>query len=249
MSERSLRNWFKAYTGLSVSKYANARRMEYAARIFRLFPASSKAEVARIIGLNASTAIYSFMRKNGVVDIDTLRRPNDGQDAADIPFRLERLPDSILFYMQDEILYDESSTIDFEKSHWDITARYVKERFPQAEIIGDMGFAVDKFVENNANTGVFISGILCRNLSARQLRRDMFGDIGWRVVPARKYAVFSYKGAYDGLDAFYRQALHTLLQNEMQIEKSALIMEKYINSPVDTPTEELMTEIWVAISA
>ena len=43
LSARSLRDYFKAYTGQSLVNYVSQRRAEYAARILRLYPAVSKS--------------------------------------------------------------------------------------------------------------------------------------------------------------------------------------------------------------
>lgn len=247
MSERSLRKWFKLYTGQNVSKYANSRRAEYAARIFRLFPTTSKSEVAQIIGLNSSTAIYPFMRKHGVNDIDHLKN-TDRRDNYSIPFRFEQLPNCIMFYMQDECHYNECSNIDFELSHWEIIEKYVINKYPQAEIIGYIGFAIDKYLENDIESGIFISGILYKNTISVHVSKNVFGEIGSLLIPSNKYAVFSHRGTYEELSVFYQLVLDTLhTNNNLHIKKSSLIMEKYINSPTDTPAEELSTEIWIPL--
>ncbi|MDE7386690.1 MAG: AraC family transcriptional regulator [Muribaculaceae bacterium] len=248
MSERSLREWFKIYTGLSISRYANKRRIEYAARIFRLFPETSKSEVSEFIGLNSSHALYPFMKRNGVVDIDGLRNYYNSADFSPLNFRFDYLPDCIMFYTLDKVHYDECSTVEFEMGHWNIIERYINERFPKATKIGDVGFAIDRYVENKPDGGIFISGIISENIAKSKLSDNMIGDIGWRKFIGHKYVVFTHKGDYKRLSDFYSSSLHTLLnRTDIQIEKSILIMEKYLNSPIDTPTEELITEIWIPI--
>lgn len=248
MSERSLRNWFKIYTGESIGRYASKRRTDYAARIFRLFPGTSKSKVSELIGLNSSNALYPFMRKNGVNDMDELRTSDSISDFIPLNFRLECLSDCIMFYTQTDAKYEECSTDDFEAKNWDKIDSFIKNVIPRAIKIGDVGLAIDRYVENKMDEGIFISGILCKNISVSQLSCDYIGDIGWRHIPAQKYAVFVYKGEYEGLSAFYLSALQTLhQQKELEIDISMLIMEKYINSPVDTPAEELTTEIWIPI--
>lgn len=97
MSERSLRDYFKLYTGQSLVRYTSARRAEYAARIFRLFPMTSKTEAARVVGFNCPNGIYGLMRKNGIDNIDLLQ--NDVQEFTELlPFRIERLTECVMFY-------------------------------------------------------------------------------------------------------------------------------------------------------
>ena len=115
--------------------------------------------------------------------------------------------------------------------------------------VGDVGFAIDRYVENKIDEGIFISGILYRNLDEPKSYRVLRDDIGCRKIPSGRYAVFTHKGSYGSLSSFYQSILYTLSQQDRYlIEKSLLIMEKYLNSPVDTPLQELITEIWVPVS-
>lgn len=248
MSERSLRDWFKIFTGESISKYASRRRTEYAARIFRLFPTTSNSEVSRIIGLSNTPALYPFMKKQGVENIDVLKGSFNTSDFNTLDFRFERLAEGLMFYTLEDVLYEECSAAEFEVENWNKIDIYIKERFPDAVKIGDVGFAIDKYIDNKLEEGFFISGVICKDIPTVGLSKDMIGDIGWRILPSRKYAVFTHKGDYTMLSYFYLTALHTLHQRQdIQIEKSLLIMEKYLNSPVDTPPRELITEIWIPI--
>ena len=247
MSERSLRNYFKAYTGQTPVKYASARRAEYAARLFRLFPATSKSEAARAIGFSCSNGIYGLMHKNGVKDIDAIR--NTVPHPTDVlPYRTACLPDCILFYRQEEVLYQDCSEIEFEAANWDAVRDYVASKFPNTQPMAYVGFAIDRYLANDTASGIFLSGMLYSGISARDLKTDMLGEIGWRTIFSKNYAVFTYHGAYEGLDNFYNKILSTLDQTEaLKVDISTPFMEKYLNSPSDTPEEELITELWVPL--
>ena len=247
MSERSLRDYFKAYTGESLVRYTSARRAEYAARIFRLFPAISKSEVARIVGFNCTNGIYGLMRKNGITDIDSLRN-KEMPVCHELHYREEALRDSVMFYRQEEVRYEECSDKEFEQENWDEVERYVRVEFPKAQIVGYVGFAIDKYVVDDKDSGIFIAGILYQDISTCNLRTDIIGDIGWRCMPGRRYAVFSCKGPYDDLDDIYEKVLSTIRRsNNLIVDVSLPIMEKYLNSPADTSAEELITELWVPL--
>lgn len=249
MSERSLRDWFKEYKGINISDYIKKRKMEYGARALRLFPKSTKQEVTDIIGLSNSQSLYPFMKRGGIEDIDALRGTPFLKELPEIPYRLNRLPECIMLYTFDETPYAICGDPLYELDHWNKIEDFVKRNFPELEKVGDVGFAIDRYVENNSEEGVFISGVLYRNDPALKLSKGFRGDIGWKFIPGNKYAIFTYKGSYEGLSLFYYSALYTLSQQEnIHIVKSLLIMEKYLNSPVDTSTEELMTEIWVPIN-
>ena len=60
--------------------------------------------------------------------------------------------------------------------------------------------------------------------------------------------LFSYKGNYDGLAPFYDKVIATVNKSDLNIDLATPYMEKYLNSPTDTPVEELITELWVALA-
>ena len=247
MSERSLRDYFKTYTGKSIVRYVSARRAEYAARIFRLFPKISKSEAARIIGFNCPNGIYGLMRKNGIDNIDALHK-NILVKSERLPFRLERLEDCKMFYRQENAVYKICSEIKFEEDNWNKIERFVATKFPKAQIIGYVGFAIDRYIADDSESGIFISGILYRGISTQNLQQDMIGEIGWQSIHSGKYAVFIHRGSYDNLDAFYSQVISNIHQlKNLKIDISIPIMEKYLNSPSDTPEEELITELWIPL--
>lgn len=248
MSERSLRDWFKIYSGQKISHYISIRRAEYATRIFRLFPDTSKSDVSRSIGLSTPQALYPFMRKNGITSIDELRGTYYNLDESkSLNFRVDNLPDCILFYTLNATIYEECSSFEFEKGNWDKIEDFMKNRFPETAIIGYVGFAIDRYIENKTEEGLFIAGILCKDEAKARISRDIIGEIGWLLLPGQKYAVFTHTGDYANLSDFYLCCLETLRSNATPLDKSHLLMERYLNSPVDTPVSELKTEIWVPI--
>ena len=248
LSVRSLRDYFKAYTGQSLVNYVSGRRAEYAARIFRLYPAVSKAQAAYSIGFNYPNGIYRLMRKNGVANIDSLRSIGVNNSDIHLPFRKEYMSECILFYKQLETHYDECSTCEFEANNWDKIEAFVSTKFPKAKVSGYVGFAIDRYISDDKDSGTFISGILFQRIHALELNKDITGSIGWRLIPARRYAVFTHKGNYDGLTSFYDEVIATLNNSDLSIDIAAPYMEKYLNSPTDTPVEELITELWVALT-
>lgn len=73
------------------------------------------------------------------------------------------------------------------------------------------------------------------------------GDIGFKQIPAGRYAIFLYKGSYEHLQAVY-DTIYGKHIPEMECtlrdEPSA---ERYMNNPVTTAPEELLTEIYIPV--
>lgn len=248
LSARSLRDYFKAYIGQSLVNYVSQRRAEYAARIFRLYPAVSKAQAAYSLGFNCPNGIYRLMRKNGVANIDSLRSMIVNDSAIHLPFRKEYMSECLLFYKQLEAHYDECSTCEFETDNWDEIEAFVSTKFPKANVSGYVGFAIDRYISDDKDSGTFISGVLFQGIRSSELNKDISGSIGWRLIPARKYAVFTHKGNYDGLTSFYDEVITTINNSDLSIDITAPYMEKYLNSPTDVPAEQLITELWIGLA-
>ena len=73
------------------------------------------------------------------------------------------------------------------------------------------------------------------------------GDVGFKTLPAGRYAIFLYKGSYDNLQAVY-DTIYGKYLPEMECtlrdEDSA---ERYLNDPCKTAPEELLTEIYIPV--
>lgn len=68
-----------------------------------------------------------------------------------------------------------------------------------------------------------------------------------KTIPAGKYACFMYQGDRRKMDGLYEQIfLHWVVKNEFEISDLPLL-EFYLNDEVDTPTKELLTEIYIPI--
>ena len=147
-----------------------------------------------------------------------------------------------------ETHYDECSTCEFEANKWDKIEAFVSTKFPKAKVSGYVGFAIDRYISYDKDSGTFISGILFQGIHSSELNKDISGSIGWRLIPARKYAVFTHKGNYDGLTQFYDEVITTINNSDLNIDIAVPYMEKYLNSPTETPVEELITELWIALA-
>lgn len=200
------------------------------------------------IGFSCPNGIYRLMRKNGVANIDSLRSRIVNDSAIHLPFRKEYMSECLLFYKQLETHYDECSTCEFEVNNWDKIEAFVLTRHPKAKASGYVGFAIDRYISDDKDSGIFISGILFQRIHSSELNKDISGSIGWRLIPARKYAVFTHKGNYDSLTSFYDEVVATINNSDLSIDIAVPYMEKYLNSPADVRAEELITELWVGLA-
>ena len=73
------------------------------------------------------------------------------------------------------------------------------------------------------------------------------GDVGFKQLPAGRYAVFTYKGSYEYLQSVYDTIYGKFIPEmecTMRDESSA---ERYLNDPCNTKPEDLLTEIFIPV--
>lgn len=63
------------------------------------------------------------------------------------------------------------------------------------------------------------------------------------LLPAGRHAVLTYKGPYAGLSAAYEQLFGLWLPQSGQEAADSPVFEVYLNTPMDTAPEDLLTEI------
>lgn len=74
------------------------------------------------------------------------------------------------------------------------------------------------------------------------------GEVGVKQLREGKYAVFTLRGSYDLLKSSYDYIFGPWMTESMLEIDNSPVMEKYINSPHDTPEDKLITEIWIPVS-
>lgn len=73
------------------------------------------------------------------------------------------------------------------------------------------------------------------------------GDIGFRQIPAGRYAVFLYKGSYEHLQTVYDTIYGKYLPGMECTLRDEASAERYMNDPRNTASEELLTEIYIPV--
>lgn len=63
------------------------------------------------------------------------------------------------------------------------------------------------------------------------------------VLPAGRHAVLTFTGPYAGLPAAYDQLMGVWLPASGEVPADSPMFEVYLNSPMDTPPEDLVTEV------
>lgn len=71
--------------------------------------------------------------------------------------------------------------------------------------------------------------------------------VGIETIKGGKFIVFLLKGAYSQLLDLYPEIYKRLGRGDVKPKSDTPVFEKYLNDPSTTPTDELLTEIWIPI--
>ena len=236
MSVRSLTSYFKLYTGESLGKYIASRRAEYAARIFRLFPDTSVAEVSRLNGFYNPPALYTFFKKFGIQKPSDLRKLLSTSVVLD--YRIETLDDCYMAFSLMYGGYDECNNVDFDEKNW----QTIESCIPNIQPSGYIGIAIDNYLNDDEKSGAFMAGVLYNS------EVKVPKEFGLRLISGGKYAVYCHLGSYSLLPEFYNYVFHSIQKSvELDVNMTSPVFEKYLNSPTDTAVEELITELWIPL--
>ena len=250
MSPSSLKQWFKYTTGMSIGRYAALRRAQYALRALHLPACKNAKQASQIIGLNEAPALYPLLHRFGIQDVSS--HYYDPHEPLNQPLesRIVILPQQIIITRSFEGAYEMTHTTDFEKAYW-TTIESIVNKYPQTlSIEGYVGIAIDDYVHSDESFGHFMAGIRCTQLNDDTIEEIKLGQLQLIAIPEKsEYMVYHYQGSYQGLVDFYREVFVDIFQREIYILNLFIpLFEQYLNSPSDTPEEELLTELWVPVT-
>lgn len=73
------------------------------------------------------------------------------------------------------------------------------------------------------------------------------GDVGFKLIPAGRYAIFTYKGSYEHLQAVYDTIYGKYIPEMECTLRNEPSAERYMNDPANTAPEDLLTEIYIPV--
>ena len=73
------------------------------------------------------------------------------------------------------------------------------------------------------------------------------GDFGVMEIAGGRYAVFTYRGPYEGLTRMYQQIFGAWLPKSGQTLRDAPAFEQYLNNPQNTQPADLLTLVHIPL--
>jgi len=248
ISSRNLHLIFRAYTQESIHQYINRLRLEFA-----LYLLGNKAlthvEVSEYIGFANVTAFYNAFKKLFNLTPLQLQKRNftleKVKPLAKYPFKTSysiiNIIDKPVLFIPFIGCYDTFSDDIFEKESWDILYDYATEHNLLSKNTEYWGICYDSPQITSHNKCRFYA---CMTICS-EIKLKLNSRIKSMIISAGQYAVYTHKGSYSLLDSFYNAILNNLPPQYKLGE--GLILEHYLNSPVETTENELLTEVLLPI--
>lgn len=246
MSNRNLQLMFKAYTGETLHQYIIRTRMEYAQQLLK-DNNMSITEIYEYIGFANQSALNNALQKQYNLTPREIQKnllqTKHIYPSPVPPCRIvesETIPVLFLSFIGD---YNTCSTVAFESYTWDCLYEYAKENSLLPDKEDYWGIAYDDSDITSSEKCRFYACMTIKKVTG--FSPSFTSPIKRMELPQSTYAVYTHQGDYVLLDAFYETILKQLPQSYFLGETP--ILEHYLNSPTDTDTKELLTEVWIPI--
>jgi AraC family transcriptional regulator len=236
---------FQAVTGETAAQTVRRMRLHRAAVALVQSDAPQTA-IARAIGYgNAASFVRAFadaygmppatFRKRGELRPFPANQPPKGTIMHPIEIRQE--PARYLVAIPHKGAYHEINRA-FEKLFATLVAR---------ELVGQTGYMVGVFLDDPS--AVPVADL--RSFAGVEVEADFptAAPLTSQILPGGAQAVLTYTGPYAGLPAAYDQLYGVWLPQSGRAPADQPTFEIYLNSPMDTPMEKLVTELHLPLAA
>lgn len=250
ISIRNLHIIFKSYTGEHLHKYINRLRLEYAWGMLKSGNYTNQ-QIAEHIGFANVTAFYNAFKKHfgqtpaqakqASLPLHTM--PSGSKHSFNLAYTIREINEKPLLFLPRIGNYELANTAAFEADTWDILYEYAISHNLLPDEEEYWGICYDDTLITNPEKCRFYA---CLSINA-PVKSRLTSHIKSMTLSRQHYAVYCHKGSYTLLDTFYDAILKNLPPDYLLGE--GFILERYLNSPTDTPADALLTEVWLPINA
>lgn len=244
MSKRNFEIIFKAYFHEPVQKYLSRLRENYALTLMK-DRKRKLIDIAEQIGFANQSALNDLLGKNLYQTPREIQAKLSSQKNIypfEIPLpRIEQMDKKSVIFLSFIGDYSTFASSVFEECSWDNLYEYADQHNLLDTNTEYWGITFD-------DTDITQSGkcrfYACLTISVcENYNLSITDTIKQMNLPKHIYAVYTHKGDYSLLDSFY----DTIIREFPYELDDTPILERYLNSPVDTTKEELLTEVWFPI--
>lgn len=244
MSPRNFQLYFKASFKEPFGEYIDRLRREFALQLIEEGQLTH-AEVAERVGYANDTALYNVFKKKYQYTPSQYKEQiaqNKKVITDKINYRIETLKEKPVIFLSYIGDYSNFSSSIFEEESWNKLYDFALSQNVLSQKDEHWGICYDNQKNTDPEKCRFYACLTISNLIPRRIT----DEIKCMIIPSSQYAVFTYVGSYECLDHFYDTAIQNI-PLEYKLSDN-LILERYLNSPIDTSESKLITELWIPIT-
>lgn len=238
---------FKAFVGESIGSYIKRKRLEQAAQLLS-FSTKPISEIGFEVGYETPSSLTNAFQKFF------------GCSPSHYRLNYEQFKKEVMMKPKEDLTFDLETRIENIQP---IEVAFIRTKGYNSEAIGKAWNTIIPFGLQN---GIFKPGQSfcighsldnpditneeeCEYHACITLNKPFKpeGEISTKTLKGGKYAIFTYKGTYDVMDRVYAYIMKDWLINSNHELRDGEIFDKYLNSKVNTATEDLLTEIHIPI--
>lgn len=234
----------KAFLGEPVGTFIVRTRTETAARLLR-YTDLPIADIAYRIGYSSSSSLSKvFKQFYGISPLEyrnnknfVIMKPAIIHSELKLKREIKELPVRNMIYIR---LFGDYKLNDYCGTWMRLQQFVQEEKLPMGEVMPYCIFHDDPKVTPIEKLRTDVCMVMPTAVAPK-------GNIGFKQLPAGRYAIFLYKGSYEHLQSVYDTIYGKYIPEMECTFRDEASAERYLNHPADTAPDELLTEIYIPI--
>ena len=234
----------KAFLGEPVGTFIVRTRTETAARLLR-YTDLPIADIAYRIGYSSSSSLSKvFKQFYGISPLEyrnnknfVIMKPAIIRPELKLKREIKELPVRNVIYIR---LFGDYKLNDYCGTWMRLQQFVQEEKLPMGEVMPYCIFHDDPKVTPIEKLRTDVCMVMPTAATPK-------GNIGFKQLPAGRYAIFLYKGSYEHLQSVYDTIYGKYIPEMECTFRDEASAERYLNHPADTAPDELLTEIYIPI--
>lgn len=234
----------KAFLGEPVGTFIVRTRTETAARLLR-YTDLPIADIAYRIGYSSSSSLSKvFKQFYGISPLEyrnnknfIIMKPAIIHSELKLKREIKELPVRNMIYIR---LFGDYKLNDYCGTWMRLQQFVQEEKLPMGEVMPYCIFHDDPKVTPIEKLRTDVCMVMPAAVTPK-------GNIGFKQLPAGRYAIFLYKGSYEHLQSVYDTIYGKYIPEMECTFRDEASAERYLNHPADTAPDELLTEIYIPI--
>ncbi len=237
---------FKASIGESIGAYITRLRMERVAHLLQISD-NTLTDIAEKTGYQSQQSLSKAFKKHFGITPSAFRNlntylsskiPKPKYNNMVLNPQIVDLKSKNLVYIR--IIAKYGSTLDY-KTAWGKLISFANTKNLISEDSEYIGLSFDDPNITDEDKCRFYACIS----TDKKVKAE--GEFGAYSIPGGKFALFTHKGEYSGLNDLYQAIYSNWLYDNYAKIRNSNTFEKYINGPEEVKEEDLLTEVYIPI--